>query len=304
MKKNLALSIISFLLIGLMSFASPLTPPQSESLDIYVNGVLLPSNYYKADSSIMVPLRLVSEALGYTVQWFEDGHIELTKGPRFITLKTTANYYTLGKMAPQSLSSSAVIKNNTTYVPSDFVTELLDTAFSFQEKALMIEARFNETVETSGFTVTKIEGDWIYATLNGQEAHIRISNETTYGQYGSEKSLQLNNVAIGDTLKVTHPSIMLAIYPPQYAALHIELVNEVGFRSGVITEINESAILIDTFETGIQINIGPDTKIVDSFGNAISLSELRIGNRVSAYHSLMMTFSIPPQSPGLRIVRH
>jgi hypothetical protein len=277
--------------------------PIAAGHDLVVNGVTLQPSYYLDGDTVMVPLRVISEALGYEVKWFSnDGHIELTKGPRYIYMKTTDNYYAFGKMAPVNLALKPSIKNGTTYVPSTFIADFLNAYASHNDAGLMIQSSMDADAQTGGLIITKIEGDWIYATLHGGEAHIRLTKETLYSEYGSDKVLTLADLKVGDTLKVTHPNIMLAIYPPQYPAIKIEKLNQVAFRSGVITEINEDSFMVDTFENGIQINVGTETLYENAFGKAMTFKDLRLGNRVQVYHSMMMTFSIPPQSPGIKVI--
>jgi hypothetical protein len=86
--------------------------------------------YFKADENdastiLMVPLREVAETLGFTVEW--DGDLRavvLNNG--IYSLKIDENSYVKGKMAPVELSVAPEIKDDLTYVPVEYFTEILE----------------------------------------------------------------------------------------------------------------------------------------------------------------------------------
>lgn len=265
---------------------------------ITIDNVTLNRSYITdSDGKKFLPVKVIAEALGYQVKWFgEDRHVELIKGAQFITMKTTENYFTFSKMAPMKLSDSAFIENGSTYVPVDFVNEILRGNLYENDGKLEITSDIDKNVSTGGFIITKIEDQMIYATLSGGEAHIMLNKETTILDHKTGLAIGLSDLAIGDTLKVTHPSIMLMIYPPQYSAFEIERINEIAYTEGTIDSIQEHSILVNTNSNLIQFNIDDQTKISGLNESELDLSALRIGNSVKIYHSLAMTKSIPPQS--------
>ena len=270
---------------------------------ITIGNVTLERSYLvNEDDTTFIPIKVVAEALGYQVKWFqEDRHVELIKGARFITIKTTENYFTFSKMAPIKLSSPAFIKDGTTYVPTDFVSEILGGGVYENEGKIEIYSEISDKVSTGGFVITSIEDQKIYTTLNGGEAHILLNKETLIKDHADHQILTLDDLKVGDTLKITHPSIMLMIYPPQYNAYEIERINDVAYSEGYIQSINEDSILVKTNNNLVQFNIDESTVITGMMDNPIELSELRIGNNVKIYHSIAMMESLPPQSPAYEI---
>lgn len=265
---------------------------------ILIGNVSIERSYITDDKGKnFLPLKVVGEALGYEVRWFnDDRHVELVKGAQFITIKTNENYYTFSKMAPMKLSETAFIKNGTTYVPVDFISEILHGNIYNNNGNLEITSNIDTQVSTGGFVITKIDKQTIYTTLNEGEAHIILNSDTIIKDYQTGLDIDLSALAVGDTLKVTHPSIMLMIYPPQYNAFEIERINNVAFTEGIIESIQDDSILVKTNSTLIQFNIDKSTKLTGLSNSPITLSSLRIGNSVKVYHSLAMTKSIPPQS--------
>lgn len=310
MKSNVLIVVLMLSLISMFVFATPSNQPMliSENTiaaghDLIVNGVVLTPSFDIDGQTVMVPLRVVSEALGYEVKWFaSDRHIELNKGNRTIMVKTTENYYALGKMAPTQLASKAIIKKATTYVPLSFVSEMLDAFAHHNDAGVTIESHMGNTVSTSGFIITKIEGNRLFAKYLDGEAVMIVDDNTTYSRYNHQGILSLKDIKIGDTLKLTHPPMMLMIYPPQYAPSHIEVINDVAFTSGVISEIGEDWILVTGLQEDIRFNLSDETLYEPLFHRSITKDDLRLGNKVSAYHSLATTFSIPPQSSAIKII--
>lgn len=118
---------------------APETTPEAtpEVTDNYKD--LKIGNVYKKDQTLMVPLRVVAEYLGYTVEW--DGatkSIMLNSG--MYSLKIGENAYGKGKMMPQQLSCAPEINDDDlTYVPVEYFSEILED----EELANFIIEMFN-----------------------------------------------------------------------------------------------------------------------------------------------------------------
>ncbi|WFD09716.1 stalk domain-containing protein [Tepidibacter hydrothermalis] len=94
--------------------------------------------YQKEDGTIMVPLRLVSEKLGYEVKWIEENRsIEIKKGAQYTSVKPGEDKYFFAKMAPISLGAAPEIKDSTTYVPFKFVSDILKVDASMDETGVI-----------------------------------------------------------------------------------------------------------------------------------------------------------------------
>ncbi len=271
---------------------------------IIVDGASLETMFIKdSNGTIQLPLKAIAEAFGYEVKWFPtDKHIELIKGARFISIGTTENVYTFSKMAPVALSMKATIKNGSTYVPMEFVEKFLEGGVFETNEGLEITSGLDDKVSTSNLVIQSIEDGRIIAKHFDGEAHIMLSDETTYSDYKTQAAIKLSDLKVGDTLKVTHSSIMIMIYPPQYGAFHIERVNDVAYTEGTILSISENSILVKGSQMTIQINVSKETILENTSGNSMTLSQLRVGNQVNIYHNLAMTKSLPPQSQGIKII--
>lgn len=99
-------------------------PGNISDLDIMVNGKKLPvpSAYVNEQGVVMVPLGTISEALGYKVSWdSKTKNIRLGQG---ISLTVGKDYYVYMRTAPITLGTAPVIKDNRTFVPLNFFTEV------------------------------------------------------------------------------------------------------------------------------------------------------------------------------------
>jgi hypothetical protein len=88
----------------------------------------------------MLPLRALSEMLGYTVHW--DGALAEVRLGNAISFRIGQNSYLVGRMAPITLDAAPEIKNNLTFVPIDFYEKVLHikvqttaTSFVFIQEA-------------------------------------------------------------------------------------------------------------------------------------------------------------------------
>ena len=297
MKKVFALLLVLALIGSGSAFAV-------NNNSITVDGASLESTFIKdSNGTIQLPLKAIAEAFGYEIKWFPaDKHIELIKGARFVSISTTENTYTFSKMAPVALSMKATIKNGSTYVPMEFVEKFLEGGVFETSEGLEITSGLDDKISTSNLVIQSIEDGRIIAKHFDGEAHIMLSDETTYSDYTTQAAIKLSDLKVGDTLKVTHSSIMIMIYPPQYGAFHIERVNDVAYTEGTILSISENSILVKGSQMTIQINLSKETTLENSSGDMMTLSQLRVGNQVNVYHSLAMTKSLPPQSQGLKII--
>lgn len=101
-----------------------------QNVIIMVNGKKINYNsrqpYIKDNGTIMIPLVIVAEPLGYQVKWNQQTKIvELKRSSQWITAKIGEDAYTNGKMSPLSLGDCTEIMEDTIYVPLAFFQVIL-----------------------------------------------------------------------------------------------------------------------------------------------------------------------------------
>lgn len=104
----------------------------------------LENNMYKnKDDVLMIPLREVAEALNYKVHWNgEKRSTELTKGAQWTEVVigdgiVGEDNYSFAKMIVK-LGTPPVLRNSTTYVPANFVEEILEMKLNLKDGTLLI----------------------------------------------------------------------------------------------------------------------------------------------------------------------
>lgn len=84
------------------------------------------ASFKKADGITMVSLRDVANSLGYEIKWNQSSRsAELTKGAQWTNVIVGKDSYFFAKMAPVSLGTAPILKNDSLYVPVKFVTDIL-----------------------------------------------------------------------------------------------------------------------------------------------------------------------------------
>lgn len=105
-------------------------------MDIVVNDkkVEAPAAFISEDGTIMVPVRAISEALGYDVSW--DGKLRSVSIGKGIQMVIGKDYYTYMKTAPIELGTAPEIVEGRTFVPLSFFTEVVRT-----QKAQVVDTK-------------------------------------------------------------------------------------------------------------------------------------------------------------------
>jgi len=92
--------------------------------DIIVNGVKIdaPAPFVNDAGFVMVPLRAVAEALGFTVTWDEETQSVMLNNS--ISLSIGKDYYTYARMAPIELGAAPELRDDRTFVPLIFFRDV------------------------------------------------------------------------------------------------------------------------------------------------------------------------------------
>ncbi|NLV22985.1 MAG: DUF4163 domain-containing protein [Syntrophomonadaceae bacterium] len=98
----------------------------TDETKIVVEGLEINTIINQENQTVMIPLRLTAEKLGYTVAWNgEERSVLLTKGEASAKLKIGDNIYIANHKIPYILEAPAVIIDNHTYVPVSFLEKVL-----------------------------------------------------------------------------------------------------------------------------------------------------------------------------------
>jgi hypothetical protein len=94
-------------------------------LPVYVNGIRLfgASAIVKPDGTVLAPLRAITEALGYTLEWYDEQNTARVGAAIYVTIGS--DEYTVGRAMPLKLDAAAELINWSTYVPLSFYQAIM-----------------------------------------------------------------------------------------------------------------------------------------------------------------------------------
>lgn len=268
----------------------------------------------EVDGTVMMPLRAVAESLGYTVTWVaESRSVELTRGAHFITMSIDKDEYAFSRRAPQNLGMAPTLVGDSTYVPMNFVEEILGGWYYENEDGTY------KIVQPAIATITSIEEDgsiFVNDALLG-EVVVFIGEETKITKGLDRRIYGLDDLEVGMTLELEYADWMTLSLPPQNTPVRINIVeNELNFDveeeieeelitvEGVISEIRDEIVIVKTNEEdrGIALVVSDETVITKGMEKRIyKLDDLEVGMKISATHGQAMTHSLPPQTAAFEI---
>lgn len=270
------------------------------------NMVLEDAHSITVNDKVMIPLRAIAEKLGFDVTWNgESRKIELTKLPVYITCLIGTDGYTFSRTAPMKLGSAPVIYENKTYVPLNFVDEILDGSYTTDNGLAISYGEIAE--EDSGRSVyvkEKTEDGFLIEDFEMGEVKLIVSADTEIVNANGEK-IGADDIDTDMELTVTYSDVMTMSLPPITNAVKIAVTNETkkAVISGEVTEVIEDngAIMLTIGDNEKIVTIGEDTKITNTAGEEVE-AKFEIGMTVRALTKGMATMSIPPQYPVSAVI--
>lgn len=316
-----AFMALIFILTG-FSFevsAKKSAPSVYEKVIVKVDGETIQnaSGYINNKRTTMLPLRAISERLGYNVSYKKAAKtIELTRGPHWIVVKQNEDSYHFGKMAPQQLGTIPEVMNGTTFVPASFITEILklDMQKESEDEINIISEQVEERPFIIGMIASieklaegvKIELDNENTSQGYQKIFLITDAETTIINPLTNKKVAVEHLQVGERIRGFYGPVVAEIYPPQSYTGRIELIDDKMVKREVITEIhkgnNAPYMLVGTMENGVKLFITEETLIVTSEDQTLSVEDLQVGMRVDAFYGPIQTMSLPPMSSAVKIM--
>ena len=280
---------------------------------IYVNETLLDKTTKTVGDAQFLPLRAVCEALGFEVQWIEESRtIEIVKLPVYITCSPDRDGYTFAKTAPMLLGAAPTLIDDLTYVPQNFVDEIVGASLVVEDGAYHIATAVEEpeaeTVEVSATIVELIydENENLVQIVTGDKEDpmnqlvFNLSEELTL----AAKDM---NLEVGMTFNGTALALQTMSIPPQQPLLTLEVAEIAPETVEVTATIVE--LVYDEEEKLVQLVTGdkedPMNQLIFNLSEELieKASELglEVGKTITGEAAMLQTMSIPPQQPLLTI---
>ena len=286
---------------------------------LVIDGETMNADVYEDNGTVMLPLRAICERLGFNVQWDNETRtVVLEKLPVYVTFNVDQDGYTFARTAPMLLGKAPTIVDGRTYVPSNFIDEILQGEIEIEGKNIDIKWLQEAEAEDVYENVTFIEKDetgrlLVNSFLRG-DMLLNVTDETVIKNEAGE-ALKVEDITTEKELKVKLSPAMTMSLPPQVNALEITVLDKLApvVKNGVVSEVvaEEGVItqlVIGKYEDNegfFAINVSDETKVYNLDGEEVKLSDIKEGLEITASVSATSTMSIPPQFGGfaIRIVK-
>lgn len=302
-----------------------LAPVEDIGLQVVVNEVSVDGHgFYEENSEeLMLPLRAITEALGFTLEWNpEDYSVELSRDGLAAYVKTGESKYVLNEEAT-TLEAAAELVDSKLYVPASYFTQVLEGKVSTEGSIVLVtQPAFREYVLAKG-TVTAVtygeKSGSIQIKGFGMDGIVLHANEETVIQAKDGSLLDFADLALGTEVEVEHSIIAALSLPPQIAAYKITVLSQLEEKdiigtSGTIEDVRvtdegEVSLLIkgqgltETSPEEVVLRLTEDTIFLNADGEAIEAEELEAGARVVGFYGPGLTKSLPPIGTALKIVK-
>lgn len=162
----------------------------------------------KYEGVTMVPLRVVLEGLGYEISWNgEKQSIDIVKDAQFTSIAIDSNSYYKNKMAPISLSSAPKLVDSKTYVPVEFLFEILGYGMNIDSDVLKIQ-QSKMAIQEGYITEVAALEDGVTALTIKSSMESTDPNDKLIIKVSPEFSIVNGNIQVGKHIKAICPNIM------------------------------------------------------------------------------------------------
>lgn len=270
-----------------------------------INNVIA-ANPENAAESMMVPVRKVCEALGMTVEWSEEKQ-EVTLKTDSLTISFAPNKdaYSINGAQSVQLGIKPVLKYDTTYVPFDFVSKILNLPVS-QEPT-------GEAAVSRVIVLENNEASLLVYDFNHGDVNVNITDETVISDAQGNKT-DVKKLTKGNIIDVEYAPFMTASLPPMTNAVKITTLaslkadapqtpSEEKITNEAVYLSNEDGmyLLYDLNLGKVNINVTENTVVKDENGDSFDIAKLEIGQTLSVVYDDVMTKSLPPMTNALEI---
>lgn len=317
MMRNTKKLFASAAIIGMVStgtaFASNqaiLTPSQTapvhtsdEALAAELNGAIVKGVEIKEVNGIkMMPFRFVAENLGYEVTWNgENRSIEVTKGAQYIKMAIDKDSYAFSRRAGEPLGAApTLVDDSVTYVPLAFVTEVLGGYYNVEADGTY------KIVEPSIVSVTSVNEDGSITVADSFRGEVIVWVDENTKIIANGEEVSADAIKADMTIGVEYGDAMTMSLPPQVSAACITIENlateEVAEDEGVafkgtVTEVSEDGIItIGEIRKDAIALVTDENTVVTKGEEKVSVSDIKVGDKISGVRAAEETRSIPPQS--------
>lgn len=298
----------------------PISAPAQAAYTVAVNGkTIAETGFMKAAAKEpMLPLRAVTESLGFTLQWNPDTYaVELTKGNIYTVVTTGKDTYTFNKMLT-TLGTAPELVESRLYVPASFVSKVLHGSVATEGSSISVSmADEAKKVQSTGVISTiRVNGDNAAIQIQGAGMDgivLNVGKDTVY-QTLDGKPLSLSDLHPGLTVSAEHSMAMTLSLPPQTYTTKITVLDKalhagtIG-TAGTIEDVRSNGSLLvkghgltETAPDEVVLQLSEDTAVVDPNGEPVDKAALVKGASIIGFYGPALTASLPPIGNAWKVV--
>ena len=303
------------------------TKTVSESNSVTINDNLISGVTKTFENHLFVPVRAIAEELGFSVEWIADTKtITLTNTPQYITFNINSDGYTFARTAPIKLGYAPVLTEGVTYVPVEFLTEIMHLDVETLNNSITIttDNKSDDITDSEqdpiigSATVTSVEDGRISVNDEKLGEVVLIISEDTTIKSEDEKELTIEDITEGAQLTIEYNEAMTMSLPPINNPISITVLNaseeekiDTITMNGTISEIIlpekgqdvsevQTMVVIKSTDKASDDNEYQELALLLSDDTEITFTgeadTLTVGAEITAEFSPVMTRSIPAQT--------
>ncbi|WCN37396.1 copper amine oxidase N-terminal domain-containing protein [Aneurinibacillus uraniidurans] len=274
------------------------------------------TSIYTSHNQIMVPVRTIADALGFTLTWHKENNtLELTKGNQWFQFKIGADNYNIAKM-PVTLGVAPELTNNKTYVPLSFFRDVIKVNVQVDETGTISISDKAEEMMKHG-VITSIDKSQIGINGFTHGLNLNITDSTIISTTDGQK-LSFKDLKLGMDVDVRTEKWATLSIPPMTNAVQITVkdatMNEMLGTTGEITDVQDiqngmkqitvkGTKLSEQAQDTIVLVVSNKTSIIGTKDNQpVSIQELKTGQKLHAFYGPIMTRSLPPIGQAAKLM--
>ncbi|RTE09937.1 copper amine oxidase N-terminal domain-containing protein [Paenibacillus whitsoniae] len=298
----------------------PISAPIPAPYTIQVNGKAIEETGFMkpAGQEPMLPLRAVTESLGFALTWHPDTYaVELTRGNIYTIVTTGKDTYSINKMLT-TLGTAPELVDSRLYVPASFVSKVLHGSVATKGNSISVSLSDEAKKVQSTGVISTIRVDGANAAIHIQGAGLdgivlNVGADTTY-QTLDGKALSLSDLHPGLTVSAEHSMAMTLSLPPQTQATKLTVLDPalhpgtVG-TAGTIEDVRDNGSLLikgsgltETAPDEVVLHLSEDTAVVNPNGEPVNKAALVKGASVIGFYGPALTKSLPPIGNAWKVV--
>lgn len=303
--------------------SAPVNAPIDGAYALAVNGTVVSGAGYinKNGKDIMIPLRDLAAALGYSITWKgKTQSAELAKGAQWTSVKLGADQYSFARML-LTLGAAPEQKNGKLFVPDSFAAQVLQAEVARSGGSVEVTLAERKTVTTPGFvTGVNVKDGEGSVRINGTGTEGLVLNvgKDTVVKDEDGATLQWSDVQLGYEVEAVHSMAQTLSLPPQTSlyelivkmpAVAVQSLGTAGTiedvakaADGTVTVLIKGEALSDISQSEVKLMLNEKTQLVTADGEKADADQLTKGTRVIGFYSPMLTKSLPPIGTAWKLV--